>query len=74
MTRHGSAIRILAAEQSPIGVAATHMLAELDTDRAEIARLTEENRVLLERITLGGVPPRVSAVVYERSELRRGLL
>ena len=74
MTPHENAIRILAAEQSPIGVAATHVLAELDTDRAEIARLTAENRVLRERITLGGIPPRVSAVVDVLPAWRRGLL
>ncbi len=68
---HESAIRILAAEQSPLGVAATHVLAELDAGRAEIVRLTEENRALREH---AAIPPQVSAVVDAGPTVRLGLL
>lgn len=57
---HENALRILASEQSPLGVDAQAVMAEYDRRGKEIERLRADVADRARLTTLGGPPPRPS--------------
>lgn len=72
MSSHLDALRILASEQSPLGVAARKVLEDLAAARKEIARLEALLREYRARVTLGGPPPKPAMPDYRH--LRKGAM